>query len=125
MYRFAVFSYCSITKGFAFGFQSRFDNDWVLFGVFCWNMPRVVDFITAWTEICMNYSVVNLLCRHLIFSKVSLSGILVCSLDMLNIFSYRFLKSRLISFSIAMQPYFLPFCVFQSSSPEKCDGISL
>ena len=86
-----VFSYCSVTEGFEIGFPKCFDHDWVLFGMFLWNMPCFVDFISAWTEICMKWAVVILFRRHQTFSIVSLSGILACFLYMLQLFSSRIL----------------------------------
>ena len=40
------------------------------FGIFCWNMPQFVDFISAWTNICKNCSIVILFWRHQFFSLV-------------------------------------------------------
>ena len=86
-----VFAYCNLGETFENGFQNWFDHDCVIFGVFCCNMHRFVDFISAWTEICMNRSVVVLFWRHQSFSIVSLRGILVCFLKMLVLFSHRIL----------------------------------
>ena len=63
--------------------------DW--FWIFCWKMASFVDFISVWTEICKNCSIVVLFWRHEIFSMFSLRGILVCSLKMLVLFSHRIL----------------------------------
>ena len=63
--------------------------------------------------------------RHKSFSKICSRVFLVCSLNVPVHFSHSHLYCQLISFSIAMQLYFLFFCVFQSSSPERCDGLSL
>ena len=90
-YQVGVFSYCRVKEGFAVGFQNWFDHDCVLFGIFCWNMPRFIDFIPAWTEIFMKWSVAFLFRRHQIFSIVSLSGILACILYLLKLFSSRIL----------------------------------
>ena len=86
-----VSSYCTLTETFAIGFQKRFDHDWVIFGAFCWILPRFVDFISAWTEICMKCSIVILFWRHKFFSVVSSRGFLVCSLKMLVLFRHRIL----------------------------------
>ena len=75
-------------------------------------MASFVDFISVWTEICKNCSIVVLVWRHHIFSMFSLRGILVCSLKML-FFSHRIVWHRLISFQKDMQLWFLSFCVFQ------------
>ena len=107
------FSYCTLTEFFAIGFQKWFDHEWFDFGVFCWKMASFVDFISVWTEICKNCSIFILFWRHDIFSMFSLRGILVCSLKMLVLFSHRILYYRLMSFSNALQLYFLSFCDFQ------------
>ena len=49
---------------FAVGIQNWFDHDWVIFGVFCWNMPRFVDLISAWTKICKKWSIIVFLWWH-------------------------------------------------------------
>ena len=72
-------------------------------------MASFVDFISVWSEICKKCSIVILFWRHQIFSMFSLRGILVCSLEMLVLFSHRILEYRLISFRNAMQLYFLFF----------------
>ena len=51
-----VFSYCTFTETFAIGFHKWFDHEWIDFGVFCWEMASLVDFISVWTEICKNCS---------------------------------------------------------------------
>ena len=33
---FEVFSYCTLTETFAFGFQNWFDHEWIDFVVFLW-----------------------------------------------------------------------------------------
>ena len=86
-----VFSYCTLTETYAIVFQKRFDHEWSDFGVFRWKMASFVDFISVWTEICWNCSIVILFWRHEIFSMFSLRGILVCSLKMLVLFSHRIL----------------------------------
>ena len=53
---FELFWYCSVTETFAVRFHNWFDHEWVDFGVFCKNMPRFVDLISAWTKICKNCS---------------------------------------------------------------------
>ena len=63
--------------------------------------------------------------RHQVFSIVGLRRILVCSLNMLVLFSCKFLQYRLISFSVAMRIHFLSFYVCQSSSPGSYDELSL
>ena len=63
-------SYCSVREMFAVGIQNCFDHDWVIFEVFCWNMPRFVDLISALTKICKNWSIVILFWRHQFFSLV-------------------------------------------------------
>ena len=50
-----------------------------------------VDFISVWSEIWKNYSIVVLFWRHQILSMFSLRGILVCSLKTLLLFSHRIL----------------------------------
>ena len=63
----------------------------LILGVFCWKMASFVDFISVWTEICINCSIVFLFWRQEIFSKFSLRGILVCSLKLLVLFRHRIL----------------------------------
>ena len=110
---FEVLSYCSLTETFAIGFQKWLDHEWIDFGVFCWELASLVDFISVRTEICKRCSIVILFWRHQIFSVFSLRGILVCSLKMFLTFSHRFLYYGLISFRKAMQ---LSFQSFSSSS---------
>ena len=88
-------------------------------------MAFFVDFLSLWTDICTNCSNLFPFWRHQIFSIVSLRGLLVCSLIMLVHFSRWILWYRLISYSNAMQRWFVSFCVCQSSSPESCDEVSL
>ena len=64
--------------------------DWY-FGVFCWKMASLVDFLSVWTKICKNCSIVILFWRHQFFSMFSLRGILVCSSKMLVLLSHRIL----------------------------------
>ena len=80
---------------------------------FLWKMASFVDFISVWTEICKNCAFIILPWRHQFFSLFSFMGNLVCSLKMLVLFSHRNLQYRLISYSNAMQLYFLPLFVFQ------------
>ena len=47
---------------------------------FCWKMASFVDFISVWTEVCKNCSIVILFCLHQFFSKFSWRGILVCKI---------------------------------------------
>ena len=104
------------------------DMNWsrlCFFGVFCWSRPRFADFISIWTETCMNCSDVTTFRPHQFFSIVRLTCSLVCSFTMLVLFSHSILQHLLISFIIAMQLYFPSFCVFQSISPESCGEISL
>ena len=77
-----VFSYCTLTETFAIGFQKWFDHECIDFGVFCWELASLVDFISVWTEICKRCSIVFLFWRHQFFSMFRLSVILVCSLKM-------------------------------------------
>ena len=60
----------------------------VKFWIFCWNMARFVDFISAWTEVYRNCRVVFLFWRHQIFSMISLRDVLVFSLKVPVHFSY-------------------------------------
>ena len=83
------FSYCTFTGTFAIGFQKWFYHEWIDFGLIRWEMAFLVDFISAWTEICMNCSSVFFFWRHQIFSMVNLRGILVCSIKVPILFSYR------------------------------------
>ena len=62
-----IFSYCPLTEMFAIGFQKWFDHEWIDFDVFCLKMASLVDFISAWTEICKNCSIVVLFWRHHFF----------------------------------------------------------
>ena len=48
-----------------------------------------VDFISVWSEVCKKRSIVILFWRHQFFSMSSLRVILVCSLEMLVLFSHR------------------------------------
>ena len=86
-----VFSYSTFTETFAIRFQKWFDPGWIDFGVFCWEMASFLDFISVWTEICRNWSVVILFWRPQNLSIFSLRGILVCSLTKLVLFSHRIL----------------------------------
>ena len=91
MFYIEVFSYCTLTETYAIGLHKWFDHEWIDFGFFCWEMAYFVDFISVWTEICKNCSIVFLFWRHQIFSMFCLRGILVCSLKMLVLFSHRIL----------------------------------
>ena len=51
----------------AFGFQKCFDHEWIDFGVFCWEMASVVDFISVWTETCKNCSTFSFLTSSIFF----------------------------------------------------------
>ena len=108
-----VFSYCTFTETFAVGFQKWFDDEWIVFLVFWWQMASVADFRSVWTKICKECSIVILFGRYQISSMFSLRGILVCSLKMLLLFSRRILYYRLVTFKNANQLYFLSF-VFSS-----------
>ena len=90
-FRIDVLSSCCVTKTFAIGIRTWFDPDWFNFGVSCRNMPRFVDVIYAWTDVCMSCSILILFGRYQIFSIVSLREFLVCSVSMLVLFSYRIL----------------------------------
>ena len=59
---------------------------WSFFGRL---MPRFVDFMSAWTEIYMNSSIVFPFWRHQVFSIVRSRVIVVCSLKMLVLFNHR------------------------------------
>ena len=74
-----VLLYCSVTKAFAIGIKTCFDHDWFNFGVSCRNMPRFVNFIYAWADVCMSCSMLILFWRHQIFLTVSLRVFLVCT----------------------------------------------
>ena len=84
---FEVFSFCTFTETFAIGFQNWLDHKWIDFDFFQWNMAFFVDFLSVWTDICNNCSNLFPFWRDQIFSKVSFTGILVCSLKMLVLFS--------------------------------------
>ena len=73
------------------GFQKWFDHEWIDFGVFCWEMASLVNFISVWTEICKNCSIVVLFWRNQFYSMLSLRSILVCSSKMLVLFSHMIL----------------------------------
>ena len=122
-FRLKFFSYCTLTETFAIGFQKWFDHERIDFGVFCWEMAFFVDFISVWTEVCKNCSIVVLFWRHQIFSMFCLWAVLVCSLKMLVLFSHMILWYRLISFRKAMQLYLLSLFVFDPfflGSSGKC-----
>ena len=55
----------------------------------CWNMPRFVVALSAWTKICKICSFVFLFSRLEVFSMYSLRGILVCSWNVPLLFSHR------------------------------------
>ena len=95
------------TETFAIGFQKWFDHDWNTFVKFCWNTFRLVDFISAWTEIWKKCSNSFSFCRHQIFSMISLRGIPVCSSKKSLVFRHRTFLYRLISFTIAMKLFLL------------------
>ena len=63
-------------------------KDW-LWG-FLLKMAYFVDFVSVWTEICRNCSIVILFWRHQFFSMFRLRGILVCSLKMLVLLAIGF-----------------------------------
>ena len=69
-----VFSYCTLTKTFAIAFQNWFDHEWIDFGFFCWKMASFVDFISVWTEICKNCSIVILFWGHQFFFNFQFEG---------------------------------------------------
>ena len=69
--------------------KSDLTTNW-LWG-FCWKMASFVDFISVWTEICWNCSIIVLFWRHLM------------------------------SFNHALQLYFLCLCVLPSSFPASND----
>ena len=94
---------------FAIGFQYSFDHKWIDFEVFHENFAFFVYFLSVWTKICKNSSDLFLFWRHQIFTIVSLRGILVSSSKMLVLFSRWILQYRLISYSNAMQRWFLSF----------------
>ena len=71
--------------------DSRNGHERIDFGVFCSKMASFVDFISVWTEICKNCSIVIRFWRYQFFSMFSLRGILVCSLKMLVLFWHRIL----------------------------------
>ena len=50
-----------------------------------------LHFISVWTKVCKNCSIVFLFWRHQFFSMFSLRGILVCSLKVLVLLSHRIL----------------------------------
>ena len=60
MFEIEAFSYCTLTETYAIGFQKPFDHEWIDYGVFCWEMASFVNFISVWTEICRNCSIVIL-----------------------------------------------------------------
>ena len=62
-----VFSYSTYTEMFAIGFQKWFDHGWIDFGFFCRKMVSFVDFISVWTEICKNCSIVSFLTTSIFF----------------------------------------------------------
>ena len=60
----------NVTETFAIGVRNWFDHEWVIFGDFCWIMPRYVNFMSAWTKNSMNCSFFIPFWRHQIFSIV-------------------------------------------------------
>ena len=90
-FRIDVLSSCCVTKTFAIGIRTLFDHDLFNFGVSCRNIPRFVDVIYAWTDVCMSCSELILFGRHQTFPIVSLREFFVCSLSMLVLFSHRIL----------------------------------
>ena len=107
-----VSSYCTFTETFAIWFQKWFDHEQIVFVVFLWNLAFFVDFISARTELYMNCSGVLFFWRHQIFSMTSLRGVLVCSINVPTLFSYKFFSYRLMSFINVIQLYFLCQGVF-------------
>ena len=63
----------------------------LLLEFFYWNMPRFIVFTSACTEICKKCSNVFLFLRYQKFSIVDLWGILVCFLNVPELFSHRVL----------------------------------
>ena len=61
--------------------------DW--FWGFFWEMASFAHFISVWTEICKNCTIV-LLATLIFFSMIRLRVILVCSLKMLQLFAVGF-----------------------------------
>ena len=71
--------------------KSDLTTNGLILEFFCWKMDSCVDFISVWTKICKNCSIVILFWRPQIFSMFSLRGILVCSLKMFVLLSHRIL----------------------------------
>ena len=59
-----------LRKRLQLGSKTDLITNGVIFVFFCWYMPRIVDFMSAWTKICRNCSKGFLFWRHRIFSIV-------------------------------------------------------
>ena len=114
-----VFSYCTFTETFANGLQNWFDHKWIDFGVFFWTWLFSLTYYLHWLKFARIAQFLFPFWRHQVFSITSLKDTLVCCSNVLVLFSHKIIYYRLICFSIAMQLYFLSFCVFQSSPPDS------
>ena len=81
--------YCTLTETVAIGFQKWFDHEWTYIVVFCWKMASFVEVKSVWTE-TKKCSFVILFWRHHFFLMFRLRGILVCSLNVLQILLWDF-----------------------------------
>ena len=55
--------------------KSDLTTNGLIVGLFCWEMASFVDFISVWTKICNNCSIVILFWRHQIFSMFLVWGV--------------------------------------------------
>ena len=79
-FRLKISRFALLRKRLQLDSKSDLTTNGLIVGFFCWEMASFVDFISVWTKICTNCSIVILFWRHQIFSMFSLRGILVCSL---------------------------------------------
>ena len=106
-----VFSYCTLTETFPFGFQKWFTVNGLILGFLVqkWRLP-----LNSYLHGLKSAVAVELFFFDDIgFSVFSLRGILVCCLKTILLFSHWILPDRLKSPRNAIQFCFLSFCVYQ------------
>ena len=94
-----VFSYCSVTETFAIGFQKWLTTKVKILQFSGCNKPRFVNFISAWTEICIICLSLIVFWRCQFFSIAFLRAFLVYSLNVPVLFCHRVSWYRSMSFS--------------------------
>ena len=85
------FFFLLFEETFAVGFQNWFDHKWIEFAVLFLNLAFFVAFVSVWVEIFKKCQDLCLIWRHQVCSVTSLRVIVVCCLNVLVLFSLRFL----------------------------------